>query len=227
MAEMGTGLAHELNQPLAATTTLAHVLAKTVRSGRQLSQDQMVDICGDIERQALRAGELIHRMRRFAQKSSPEKTLLDFQKVLDEILPLVENDFRGAKTAVRVACEPGRMVLADRIQLGQVLVNLMLNALESMKHVTDFDRHELTVEAKADGDFLTVAVRDTGEGLPDDGTKLFEAFYTTKSKGMGMGLAICRRIVEFHGGRIWAEQNPDRGSTFLFTLPLANPAEDS
>ena len=221
MGEMASGLAHELNQPLTAIATLAHVAAQTLRSGKELDQAQLAAMCNDIGAQALRAGQLIQRMRSFVKKIVPRRTTLDLPEVLDEILSLMKNDVRHAGIAIRLDLDESLpTTFADKIQVEQVLLNLMRNALESMEH-GDGDEHLLTIAADACDGHLRISVRDTGVGISPNGTdELFGTFFTTKPEGMGMGLAICRSIVEAHGGRIWGTPNDDRGATFTFTLPI-------
>ena len=228
MAEMASGLAHELNQPLTAISTLAYVIAQIVRSDQQPDNRKLAEMCGDVGNQALRAGRLVHRMREFVKKIEPSRVTLDLREVIDEVLGLMGNDFRLAKISVQVNLdEPLPATQADRIQVEQVLLNLMRNGLEAMQHA-ESEPHLLTLEAKAREGYLEIAVGDTGPGIPDGSAhELFDTFYTTKPEGMGMGLAICRTIVEAHGGRIRAQPNTDRGATFTFTLPILGEDEVS
>jgi len=221
MGEMASGLAHELNQPLTAIATLAHVAGQGLRSGSEPDKARLSEMCDDIGAQALRAGRLIRRMRSFVKKIGPRRTTLDVREVLHEILHLTENDIRLAGVAIRLDVDESLpTTFADKIQVEQVLLNLVRNALESMNR-SDRDDHQLTIEACACDGNLQIVVRDTGVGIPEDRIDdLFGTFYTTKPEGMGMGLAICRSIVEGHGGRIWAAPNADRGATFTFTLPI-------
>jgi len=221
MGEMASGLAHELNQPLTAIATLAHVAAQTLRSGNESDRAQLAAMCDDIGAQAMRAGQLIRRMRSFVRKIVPQRTTLDLPEVLDEVFSLMENELRLAGVSLRLDLDPSLpTTFADKIQVEQVLLNLMRNALDSMERC-DGDDHELSIAADARDGHLRICVRDTGVGIPrDKADELFGTFFTTKREGMGMGLAICRSIVEAHGGRIWAAPNDDRGATFAFMLPI-------
>ena len=222
MGEMASGLAHELNQPLAAISMFAQLAANRVRSGEYGDGQELVKVCEDIAGQAFRAGELIRRMRQLVKKIVPRRTTLKLTEVLDEVLPLVESGFRNARIAINIDVDESLpTTLGDKVQVEQVLLNLMRNALEAMQRV-EFDAHQLDIEARVRDGSLVIAVRDTGDGISQHRIgEMFGAFYSTKPEGMGMGLAISRSIVEAHGGKLWAAPNPDRGATFTFTLPIA------
>jgi signal transduction histidine kinase len=172
---------------------------------------------------AERASSVIRRIRGLSKKATSETTRLDVNDVIEETIPLVRSQAISNRVTLRLHLSSGLpAVLADRIQLQQVIINLVINAIDAMKPVVDRPR-ELTIQSKLgeDGQLL-VAAQDTGVGIePDKIDRLFDAFFTSKPDGMGMGLSICRSIIEAHGGRIWASANVGPGATVQFTLPPA------
>jgi len=221
MGEMASSMAHELNQPLAVIVMQAEVAARKMQLGREKHEGELLEALEHIADQAYRAGEIIRRMKEFVRKVGPHRTTIDMAEIVEEVLGLLKNETRHAAVAVNVDVDPALPgVLADKIQVQQVLLNLIRNAMEAMD-ATDPDGRELQIRVSAGDDHIRVAVRDCGCGIsPEDCERLFDTFYTTKPEGMGMGLAICRSIVEAHGGRIWAARNSGQGTTFNFTLPL-------
>jgi two-component system sensor kinase FixL len=217
MGEMASTLAHELNQPLAAINNYvkgaSRLLAAEAPDKAKLAG--ALDAAGV---QALQAGEIIRRLREFVSRGETERRIESLPKLIEEAgaLALV-----GAKqSGVKVRFDMNRkaeLVLADKVQIQQVLLNLMRNAVEAMERS---ERRELTVGAKpVDEDLIEIAVADTGPGIDEKvAEQLFRPFVTTKAQGMGVGLSICRTIVEAHGGRIGVERNPAGGATFRFTL---------
>ena len=175
--------------------------------------------------QALRAGQIIRRLREFVARGETEKRVEPVARLVEEAaaLALVGAHEQGLTTHVALDPRAGS-VLADRVQVQQVLVNLMRNAREAMQHS---ERRELTVEARAIGrKTVEVAVSDTGPGIADEvADRLFQPFVTTKASGMGVGLSICRTIVEAHGGRLAVERNIDGGATFRLTLPTTSEGD--
>ena len=176
-----------------------------------------------IVRDANRASEIVSRIRTFLKRGAPHRTELDLGEVVREVIGMVQGEARARNVSLRVeAAADLPPVVADRVALQQVILNLVMNAIEAMSAVEERDR---VVEVGADkhgADAVRVAVRDSGVGLdPKRRNRIFDAFYTTKPEGMGMGLAISRSIVETHGGRLWATANEIAGETFQFTLPLA------
>jgi signal transduction histidine kinase len=171
--------------------------------------------------QAERAGTIIRRMRDFVNKREPNRAAVPVVEVVEEALGFAEIDARKAGVAI-VRDVPSDLppIYADRVMIEQVLLNLVKNAIEATQGTEG--RREVAVTARPDGGrAVEVAVVDRGRGFePEQADKLFLPFYTTKPDGMGMGLSICRSIVEFHGGRLWAQPNPAGGSVFRFTLPI-------
>jgi len=175
-----------------------------------------------IDKYGKRAAEIIDRIRSFYRKSPPQRELVDVNRIIQEILTLLDGEATRSSVAVHMELSADvPEVVADRVQLQQVFMNLMLNAIEAMKN----SGGELAVKSQLERDGqLLFSVSDTGPGLPDGNVdQIFSAFFTTKSQGSGMGLAISRSIVESHGGRLWATSNDGRGATFHFTLPIQVP----
>jgi two-component system sensor kinase FixL len=221
LGEMSSALAHELNQPLAAISNYLSGLRRLAEPGTPLDPKLLTGALDKATAQTLRAGDIIRRLRDFVSRGETERRVESLSKLVIEAggLALI-----GAKEqAVRVTTELDRkadMVLADKVQVQQVLLNLIRNAMEAM---AGCERRELRIWSEPDlDDMVRVSVSDTGAGLPDSvRQQLFQPFVTTKPQGMGVGLSICRTIVEAHGGRIWAESRPaDAGAVFSFTLPL-------
>ncbi|HEY2009055.1 MAG TPA: ATP-binding protein [Rhizomicrobium sp.] len=220
MGAMASTLAHELNQPLSAITSYCsaghHLLVARNNAGDQ----RVADILREAAAQALRAGEIIRKMRRFTVTGEVSLTPESLNDVLLKAVGLVRE--RGDSAGARIHCQPcpGPVrVMADRIQLEQVVINLVTNAVQATAGCAV---REVLVSAAPDGDAVTVSVADSGIGIPPDmRDNLFEPFRTTKEKGLGLGLPICRTIIEAHGGRLWAQANSPRGSVFRFTLIAA------
>jgi C4-dicarboxylate-specific signal transduction histidine kinase len=221
MGEMASGLAHELNQPLAAILLKAEVGVEKVQREKAPEKKHVLEVLHFVADQAHRSGEIIRRMRHFVQKNEPKQAPLDLVGTVQEVTALLKNDLDHADVRLDVRIEPLLpQVYADRIQFQQVLLNLARNAIEAMAETKPKDRL-LTIEARRRGGMAEIDVSDTGCGVPDDQKdKLFDAFNSTKSGGMGLGLAICRSIIEAHGGRIRAAPRKPRGTSFLFTLPF-------
>jgi two-component system sensor kinase FixL len=215
MGEMASTLAHELNQPLSA-------IANYLKGGMRLLQNrpdeesrQTRDALDKATEQAMRAGQIIRRLRDFVSRGESERRGENMTKLVEEASALA---LVGVKDVhIRFDLDPTAEVLADKVQIQQVLINLMRNAMEAM---ADSDRRDLTVKsALIDDDMVEVRVTDTGAGIaPEIADHLFQPFFTTKIHGMGVGLSICRTIVEAHEGRISVEPNPNGGTVFRFTL---------
>jgi signal transduction histidine kinase len=179
--------------------------------------------------QARRAGRIIQRLRAFVSKSAPQKSPGDVRRLAAEVVDLLAMDIRQNQIDFSLDIpEALPAVLVDRIQVQQVVLNLMRNAIEAMEK-TDPASRRLTVRASPpDNGMIEVAVVDSGTACPPEAlTRVFDAFYTTKDAGIGMGLSISRSIVEAHGGELWAEPNAEAGLTFRFTLPIAHGEADA
>jgi len=226
IGELMASLAHEVNQPIAATATDANTCLRWLaRDQPDLEEARAAAM--RVVRDVKRAGEIISRIRQLFQKGSSERELVDVNETIGEMIVLL----RGETTRYNILLETDfaadlPRVVADRVQLQQVLMNLMINSVEAMKDVAG--ARELSIKSQsAEGAQLMVSVSDTGVGLPPQQTdQIFNPFFTTKGDGTGMGLRISRSIVESHGGRLWATQNPPRGASFYFTLPIQAEAHD-
>jgi C4-dicarboxylate-specific signal transduction histidine kinase len=220
LGELTASIAHEVNQPLAAIVTYGDAGLRWLdREVPQLDEvrstvERMID-CAQL------AGDVIARLRALARKTAPEMVRLDINDVIHEILSLIRREIANHQVLVRLelaALLPP--ILGDRVQLQQVILNLLVNGIQAMALVSDRPR-ELLIRSRVDtaGQVL-VEVGDSGTGIdPAHAGQLFNAFFTTKADGMGMGLSICRSIIEAHGGRIWASPNAGPGTIFQFTLP--------
>ncbi|MFA7292237.1 MAG: PAS domain S-box protein [Rhodocyclaceae bacterium] len=223
MGEMASTLAHELNQPLAAISSYNTGCMNKIDSGRYTAEE----LRGAMEKlgvQAQRAGKIIRRVHDFVRKSEPRLADCDLAEVIDDAIGFIEH--LATKRSVRIAREiPGwrQPLLADQVMIEQVLLNLMRNAIEAMSE-TPAELRRLIVRVTQHDGLIEVRVIDNGSGIADSVMeRLFTPFFSTKPNGMGMGLNICRSIIEYHKGRLWVENNPDGGTTFAFTLPLQAP----
>lgn len=223
LGELTSSLAHEINQPLAAILSNAQAAQRFLSQGNP-DMKEIAEILGDIIRDDNRAAEVIRKIRALLKKEETRFEALSVNDVAEEILNVVRNDTAlAALTIERVFDSSLPAVWGDRIQLQQVILNLVMNAAEAMRDGSP-DRQMLTVKtSKRDERFAEVSVMDTGPGIDGKaGNRLFEPFYTTKSGGLGMGLAISRHIVASHKGEIRAVNNPNRGATVSFTIPFDN-----
>jgi PAS domain S-box-containing protein len=221
MGQLATSIAHEVNQPLAGVITTAEACLRWLDHGNpnltaaRRSVEWIID-------DGNRASEVIRRVRTLANKTSNEKVPLNVNDVIGETIALVQRELSSHRVTLRTELAPALpAILGDRIQLQQVVINLVMNGLEAMQSVTDRPR-ELVIRSDQDGaQLVLVTVTDSGAGISaENADRLFNAFFTTKSSGMGMGLSICRSIIEAHGGRMSAVNNVGPGAKFQFTLPL-------
>jgi PAS domain S-box-containing protein len=220
LGELTASIAHEVNQPLAAAVANAEAGLRwldretpDLAAARRSIEWVINDSC--------RASEVIRRLRALARKSGPEKVPLDVNDVVGEAIVLVQRELSSQLVSLRTELEPSLPeILGDRVQLQQVIINLVMNGIEAMQPIAD-RRRELVIRSELDETGrVRVSVTDCGVGISAENAKrLFNAFFTTKSSGMGMGLSICRSIVEAHGGRLSASPNEGPGATFLFVLP--------
>ncbi len=226
MGEMASTLAHELNQPLAAIANYAAGCVNRLQSG-EYRQEDILTAMQKASAQAERAGRIIRRVREFVKKSEPRRHPVQLAGIVDDAIGFVEIDAR--RHGVQVVSQlPADLppVFADAVMIEQVVLNLVKNGIEAMRE-TPADERIVTVSAqRVDHNQVELAIADRGHGLSDEAReKLFSPFYTTKAEGMGMGLNICRSIVEFHDGRLWVDANPGGGCIFRFTLPLETVRE--
>jgi C4-dicarboxylate-specific signal transduction histidine kinase len=225
LGEMTGSIAHEINQPLAAVVNNANACLRWL-AGPTPNLEEARQSAALITADGYRAGEIIGRIRALAKKAPSRKDWIDVNETILEVIALARSEVHSNGVSLQTRLGDGMpLILGDRIQLQQVILNLIINAIEAMSGVSENPR-ELVVRSEKDGSQgVLVAVRDSGPGLdPESLDHLFTAFFTTKAKGMGMGLAISRSIIEAHGGRLWATVNQDRGATFQFTLPTGEAA---
>jgi predicted ATPase/signal transduction histidine kinase len=221
LGELTASIAHEVNQPLGAVLFNAEA-ALSWLDGDAPNMNEAHTALQRIVRDGTRAGEIIRRIRALAKKPDLKMIALDLNDVLSEVLTFVHHELLSSDVALRVEYASGLPIIpADKVQLQQVILNLMLNGIEAMQAIVDRPR-ELTIRSEQDeARQVRVTVADCGGGFSADvAERIFHPFYTTKPGGMGMGLSICRSIIELHGGRIWAAPNVPHGTTIQFTLPL-------
>jgi signal transduction histidine kinase len=219
MGELVASIAHEVNQPLAA------ILANGEAGLRWLNRDEpnldeVRNAVSRITQDASRAGKMIENLRGLTKKSEPRFAMLDLNAAIQEILVLTRTELVRHDVMLRTDLSAGdRMVFGDRVQLQQVLLNLILNSIEAMNAVIDRPKVLTISSERVEPSSLLVAVKDTGAGLdPTTADRIFESFFTTKPNGMGMGLSICRSIIEAHGQRLWVSPNTPHGAIFQFML---------
>ena len=219
LGEMASTLAHEINQPLTAISNYLRGSQRLLDRIEGESTPMLRDALGKAADQALRAGHIIRRLREFVARGESERRIENLTRLIEDASTLALVGAREAGISVSFQFDPNAdLVLADRIQIQQVLVNLIRNAMEVMIETPNDRRLEIATAAGA-SDLVEVSVADTGSGLaPEVASQLFQPFVTTKRKGMGLGLSICRTIVEAHGGKIWVEDRPGGGTVFRFTL---------
>jgi PAS domain S-box-containing protein len=219
LGELAASVSHELKQPIAAAMTDAKTCVRWLKRD-QPSVEEATAAAMRIVNDGSRAAEIIERLRSLYKKDLPQRELVEVNEIIREMVELLRAEANQYAVSIRahlVANLP--KITADRVQLQQVFMNLILNAIEAMKETGGV----LTIKTQLDEDGqLLILVSDTGVGLPKEKTEqIFDAFFTTKPQGSGMGLSISRSIVESHGGRLWATANNGRGATFRFTLPTA------
>jgi C4-dicarboxylate-specific signal transduction histidine kinase len=220
MGKLIASIAHEINQPLGAIVCNGHACVRLL-SREVPDVDKSRILIGRMMRDCMRASEVIAGIRSLAKKSSPEKISLDINETIQDVLAVTNNEVRRNSVWLRTELATGLPpVRGDRVQLQQVILNLVLNGIEAMKAVSDRPRLLVIRSKPHESEKVLVALQDSGIGLdPESVERLFEPFYTTKPEGMGMGLSISRSIIEAHGGRLWASPNDGPGATFQFTVP--------
>ena len=219
MGELAASIAHEVNQPLTAVTNNSNACLRLLAAGN-LQPEVLRRVLEEIVADATRASAVVTRIRGFIKKAPAEKNKLNMNEVIQEVLTLADRELYENRVRLdRQLTGALPLVLADRVQMQQVLLNLIMNGIEAMAEVTNRPR-SLCMQSRIDefGDIL-VAVRDSGTGLGSGPDRVFTPFFTTKANGMGMGLSISRSLVESHGGRLWAAPNIPHGAVFYFTLP--------
>ena len=225
MGEMASTLAHELNQPLSAIANYLKGSRRLLEQATDEKSSMMRDALDKAAEQAIRAGQIIRRLRDFVSRGETDRQAENVSKLIEEASALALVGAKELGIRVRLQFHPDAdLVLADRVQIQQVLLNLIRNAIDAM---TDLPKRDLLIATRpADDEMIEVSVADSGPGIaPDIAGQLFQPFVTTKRQGMGVGLSISRTIVDAHGGRIWVEANPDGGTIFRFTLRAVSERE--
>jgi PAS domain S-box-containing protein len=223
MGQLAASIAHEVNQPIAATVTNAQAALRWL-GGRPPNVDEVGEALTRIVKDANRAGDVLGRIRQLIKKSPPRKEPVDMNAAIREVVELTRGEAAKGLATVETALADGLPhIEGDRVELQQVLLNLIVNALEAMGGVSDGGRHLVIRTAPAEDGCVSVAVCDSGPGFGADSAdsveRVFAPFYTTKETGLGMGLSICRSIIDGHGGRLWASPNTPRGAVVQFTVP--------
>jgi PAS domain S-box-containing protein len=221
LGELTASIAHEVSQPIAAIVTCGHAALRWLdRPQPDLAEAR--EAIDKAIRSAKRASDIVWRIRSMAQKRGPAHALLDLNALVDESIELVLHELHDHGVELEIEyVSPAPHIIGDRVQLQQVLINLMMNGAQAMAAVTGRAKRMWVATRMADAQTAHVIVKDAGTGIKaEHAGQLFEAFFTTRSEGMGIGLSICRSIVEAHGGRIWAESPPEGGAALQFTLPV-------
>jgi C4-dicarboxylate-specific signal transduction histidine kinase len=240
MGELAASIVHEVNQPIAGIVTNANAALRWL--AREVPDlNETGETIRRIIRDGIRAGEIVSRIRALAKKAPPQKDWLDLNQAIGEVIAIVRSELQRHRVSLQTELANDLLIMGDRIQLQQVVLNLLVNAIEAVSGVSEGPRElwvgsqkvtEIPDEANEGKSFsessagavrthVLIAVRDSGPGLdPSALNRLFEAFYTTKPQGLGMGLLISRSIVEAHGGRLLVKANAPRGAVFQFTLPI-------
>jgi C4-dicarboxylate-specific signal transduction histidine kinase len=221
LGELAASIAHEVNQPLTAVVANAEAGLRWLdreTPNLDAARRSVEWIIGD----GNRASEVIRRVRALAQKTDLEKVPLDVNELLSDVVALVRGELISQQVSVRTEFASALPeILGDRVQLQQVIINLVMNGIEAMRSVTDWPRELVIRSGQDETSQVFVSVTDCGVGISaENADRLFNPFFTTKSGGMGMGLSICRSIIDAHGGRLWATANVSRGATVQFVLPM-------
>jgi signal transduction histidine kinase len=220
MGQLVASISHEINQPLTGILTNSETCQRLLKRDNP-DLDDVRDALSSITSDGKRAAKIIENIRALARKSRPQLAKVDINSTIEEILMLTRTESAQNNIVVRTdLSKEERTVFGDRIQLQQVVLNLIVNGIEAMNAVMDRPK-VLTISSERSDGAILVAVKDTGPGIdPAVADRIFESLFTTKANGMGMGLSICRSIIEAHGGRLWASPNTPHGAIFQFTLPI-------
>ena len=220
MGQLTASVAHEVNHPIAATRTNAQAGLRWL-GAESPNLDEARQALDRIVRDSDRAGAVVQRIRNLSKKATPRDERVELNTAIREVIEITRSEAIKNGVSVQTNLLGGLLlVLGDRVELQQVILNLILNAFEAMSEAREGSRGLLITTSEAESGDALVAVRDSGPGLtPAALENLFKAFHTTKPNGLGLGLSICRSIIEAHGGRLWASANAPRGAVFQFTLP--------
>jgi signal transduction histidine kinase len=226
MGELTASLAHEIRQPIAAAMTDANTCLRWL-AGDTPNLEEAREAARRVLKDGTRASEIVTRLRMLFKKEATERELVDVNDVIREIIALLRSELARYSISVKTRLTTDLpQVLGDRVQLQQVMMNLIMNSVDAMKE-TDWTREVAIKSEQGENGQIQVSVTDTGVGLPPEHAgQIFNAFFTTKANGTGMGLRISRSIVESHGGRLWATDNSLHGTTFCFSLPIEVEAHE-
>lgn len=227
VGEMASSIAHEVNQPLTAISTYAQACRRMVEAD-DIGREQITQVLGRITEEALRAGEIIHRLKDLVRRRESERRPWSINALIHQVAPLAKVDARLHGVVLHLDLEPNLpQVVVDGVQIQQVLLNLIRNGVDALEGQTEPEPEVVVRTRRTTPGGIRVSVSDCGCGLPDTAEEeLYQPFFTTKRDGMGMGLSISRSIVLMHGGRLWFERNPTRGTTFHFSLPTDEGSPD-
>jgi C4-dicarboxylate-specific signal transduction histidine kinase len=220
IGQLSASIAHEISQPIGAALSYANAASHWLAAQPPNVEEVRRDL-GFIVESGVRANEVIDRVRALVKKAPARKDRLEINEAILQVIAFTQSEMANNSISVRTQlAEALPAIQGDRVQLQQVILNLLINAIEAMSAMSEGPRELLISTAKTDSEGVLVTVRDSGPGLaPESVDRLFESFYTTKPAGLGMGLSICRSIIEAHHGRLWATANTPRGAVFQFTLP--------
>ncbi len=226
MGALAASISHEVNQPLAAVVTNADACMLWLSNDPPNIEEARAAV-DSIAQQGTRASDVVRHIRAMFTKAAPERSTLQINAVIREVNVLLEGAAVRNQVELHTELSPDLpSILGDRVQLQQVLVNLILNGIEAMSEVSTRPRRLAIRSQLQNAEELLVSVQDSGTGIePQDEKRIFDAFFTTKNQGMGMGLSISHSVIESHGGRLWASRNSDHGATLHFTLPVALAAD--
>jgi signal transduction histidine kinase len=221
MGQLAASISHEIKQPIAATAANAQAGLLWL-SAQPPNLDEIREAFDRIIKDAMRAGDVINRIRGLVKNAPPCKERVRANETIREVIALVRGEAEKNRVSLRTRfAEDLPIVEGDRVQLQQVMLNLIMNAIEAMSAADDGRRELVVSTGKDESGGVLIAVSDLGPGVPFENVeRLFEPFYTTKATGMGMGLSICRSIIEAHGGRLWASPNVPCGAIFQFNIPV-------
>jgi signal transduction histidine kinase len=222
MGELTASIAHEINQPLTSIVSNANACSRML-GAKSPDMKQITAAVADIAEEATHASEVISRIRMLLKKGALERAPVFLNELLREVLTLTRGEILKNQIAMQIElCAELPPVMGDRVELQQVVLNLIMNGIEAMALMTNASRKLLIRSETSEPCAVLVSVQDTGVGIdPQNMHRIFEPFFTSKLGGMGMGLSICRSIIEAHGGRLWVESQPSHGAVFQFTLPIS------
>ena len=226
LGEMAAGLAHELNQPLTAIATYTQACQRLIESG-QSDDGEILATLKKCDAQAQRAGDVIRRLRQFVQKRELGRQEVSCEELIRDLAALAEVDARNNGISLTIDVAEGLpKIMVDSVQIQQVILNLIRNGIDAMLNMDQNDEGISVLVTKFENDQIKIAVTDHGSGITEEAEKkIFQPFFTTKSSGLGLGLAICKSIIASHGGVLSFTKNPSGGTTFHFTLPVISEAK--